>query len=211
DVPVTEPDVSVVEDIAEPVDQAAEPVDQAVEPAPDEQPGRQVHRMTVAQLARSIPVITGGIAWIEDFGEGPIDMLQILSSTLGAPDYLLVTEENLDPSLILAKFVQDAAYRICVNWVTRDAALAASERTLIVHQDWASQDAADIEASLVALQMRFFARKIDLGDAEDAAAITALSDLFHAAAGGAAAGQEATDGWTAVCLAHMTSPEMVLY
>ena len=99
DVPVSDPDVSVVED-------TADPIDQGVEPVPDEQPGRQVHRMTVAQLARSIPVITGGIAWIEDFGEGPIDMLQILSSTLGAPDYLLVTEENLDPSLILAKFVQ---------------------------------------------------------------------------------------------------------
>ncbi len=84
-------------------DDATSVVDVAVaDPEPTE-PGRQVHRMTIAQLARSIPVITGGIEWIEDFGDGPADMLKILYSTLGGPDFLLVTEENLDPSLIVAK------------------------------------------------------------------------------------------------------------
>ena len=33
----------------------------------------------------------------------------------------------------------------------------------------------------------------------------------YSAAEGAPPGQETTDGWTAVCLAMMTAPEMVLY
>jgi hypothetical protein len=75
--------------------------------------------MTIEQLARSIPVITGGIAWVEDFGQGPVDILAILSGTLGAPDYRLVVSENLEPSLVIAKFMQDASQRICAQWVTR--------------------------------------------------------------------------------------------
>ena len=179
----------------------------AVAPEPEADPGRQVHRMTVRQLARSIPVITGGIAWIEDFGAGPLDMLEILYPTLGGPDYLLVTEENLEPSLIIAKFVQDAAYRICATWVSRDKGRAPEDRTLTVHEDWSSMEDADVVESLVALQLRFFARKIDLDDPTDAAAMADLSALFHAAA----EGTSADAGWTAVCLAHMTAPEMVLY
>ncbi len=174
-------------------------------------PGRHVHRMTIAQLARSIPVITGGIEWTEDFGQGPIDMLKVLYYTLGGPDFLLVTEENLDPSLIIAKFVQDAANRICTKWVERDRALPAAERTLTVHAEWDSLHPDDVATSLRALQLRVFARKIDTDDPEDAAAISALSQLFFAAAGGAPAGDETDDGWLAVCLGLMTSPEMVLY
>jgi len=196
--------------VALPAD-ATSVVDVAVaDPEPTE-PGRQVHRMTIAQLARSIPVITGGIEWIEDFGDGPADMLKILYSTLGGPDFLLVTEENLDPSLIVAKFVQDAAYRICSMWVLRDRAAPAAERTLTVHEEWSSLDTADVDASLRALQLRFFARKMDPADPDDQAAIAALNTLFYSAAEGAPPGQETTDGWTAVCLAMMTAPEMVLY
>jgi hypothetical protein len=196
-------------DASAPAD-ATSGVDTVGEPEPSE-PGRQVHRMTIAQLARSIPVITGGIEWIEDFGEGPLDMLKILYPTLGGPDFLLVTEENLDPSLIIAKFVQDAAYRICTMWVLRDRAAPAAERTMTVHEDWSSLDAADVDASLRALQLRFFARKIDPTHPDDQAAIAALSTLFFSAAEAAPPGQETSDGWTAACLAMMTSPEMVLY
>ncbi|MDP6944924.1 MAG: hypothetical protein QF464_12300 [Myxococcota bacterium] len=184
----------------------SEPID-TVTPEP-EPTGRAVHRMTITQLASSIPVITGGIAWEEDFGEGPLDMLAILYDTLGGPDYILVTEENLDPSLIVAKFVQDATYRICAKWVERDKARTAQERTLIAHDDWSSRERDDVDASLRRLQLRFFARKIAPGDDD---AIGPLRTLFETAADAAPAGLETDDGWLAVCLAMMTSPEMVLY
>ena len=182
------------------------PTDVAIPP-----PGRQVHRMTIAQLARSIPVITGGIEWVEDFGEGPVDMLKLLYPTLGGPDFMLVTQENLEPSLIVTKFVQDAAYRICSMWVARDRAAAAADRTLVVHEVWPSMEESDVIRSLSALQLRFFARKIDMENPDDAAAIQALADVFYSAADAAPEFQAADDGWTAVCLALMTSPEMILY
>ena len=177
----------------------------SAEPAPT---GRAPRRLTVEQLARSIPVITGGLAWEEDFGEGPVDMLQLLSGTLGAPDYLLVTEESLEPSLIIAKFMTDAAHRVCARWIERDKTLPAAQRTLIVHDDWASMDAEDVEASLAQLHVRFFSRPIG---PDEVHVLAPWETLFFAAADAAPAGVAADDGWFAVCIGMMTSPETVLY
>lgn len=173
---------------------------------------RAAGRMTVETLARSIPVITGGLRWTEDFGGGvETDVLEALAPTLGAPDYLRVTEENLEPSLILAKFLNDAAQRLCVRWVERDEAAAAADRTLVVHPgDWAARDPAAVGAALRALQLRFFGRRVPEGAAGDAA-LEPLRALFQDASSTAAPGREARDGWLAVCIAHMTDPELVIY
>ncbi len=181
--------------------------DSADTPAADP-PGRAVHRMTIEQLARSIPVVTGGIAWTEDFGQGPVDILAVLSGTLGAPDYTLVVSENLEPSLVIAKFMQDASQRICAKWVSRDRALPAAQRTLIAHGDWSSVAEADVKRSLRALQLRFFARRVS---ATDDAPIADLYALFTEAAASAPTGQAAADGWLGVCIAMMTDPAFVLY
>ena len=171
-------------------------------------PSRAVHRMTVEQLMASIPVVTGGLTWEEDFGDGPQNMLEQLAPTLGAPDYVLVVEENLEPSMIIAKFVADAANRVCAKWIQRDRSLPAADRTLVVHEDWSSLDEDDVKASLRRLALRFFSRHVT---ADDDAAIAPLYDLFLAASGGAPAGKAADDGWLAVCLALMNDPEFVLY
>jgi hypothetical protein len=176
--------------------------------APAGPPGRAVHRMTIEQLARSIPVVTGGIAWTEDFGAGELDILALLSGTLGAPDYTLVVTENLEPSLVIAKFMQDASQRICAKWLTRDRDLPAAERTLITHADWSSTAEADVKQSLRALQLRFFSRRVAPGDD---APIADLYQLFTESAAAAPASQAADDGWLGVCIAMMTDPAFVLY
>ncbi|MCB9544398.1 MAG: hypothetical protein H6706_00720 [Myxococcales bacterium] len=174
-----------------------------------EQPlARSPGRMAIAQLARSIPVVTDGIRWTEDFGAGPTDMLEVLAPTLGAPDYLRVTQENLEPTLIVAKFVQDAAFRICGQWAQRDRAAAAGERSLVRDGDWDSLDEAHAKANLRALQLRFYARQV--ADDDDAP-IADLYELFENASSTAPAGRGALDGWTAVCIAMMTDPEFILY
>jgi hypothetical protein len=167
---------------------------------------RTVGRMTIEQLARSISVVTGGLRWTEDFGQGPVDMLEVLAPTLGAPDYLLVTEENLEPSIIVAKFLQDASHRICVRWIAEDRGKPQAERTFVRHADWDSLDAADVNTTLRALQLRFFARKVD-----DDEALRPLRTLFVNASSTAAPGNAARDGWLAVCIALMTDPEFILY
>jgi len=169
---------------------------------------RWTGRMTIEQLARSIPVVTDGLAWTEDFGNGPVDMLQVLAPTLGAPDYLRITEENLEPTLIIAKFLQDASQRICLRWVDRDMNQSPAERSLVRHDDWGSTDEALVRENLRRLQLRFYARHI--ADANDES-LDALHGLFVDASSTAPADRVARDGWLAVCIAMMTAPEFVLY
>lgn len=172
---------------------------------------RTAGRMRVEQIRRSLETITGGLRWEEDFGQGPTDMLRILGPTMGEPDYLLVTEENLEPSLIIAKFMQDASHRVCTRWLDRDAAADAGERTFVHHAEaWTSTAAADVDASLRGLMLRFFARYLPPDGSGDAA-IADLRELFVNASSTATAGSEARDGWLAVCIALMTDPEFVVY
>jgi hypothetical protein len=168
--------------------------------------------MTIDTLRRSIPTITNGINWEEDFGDGnQTDVLEALSATLGAPDYLLVTEENLEPSLIIAKFMQDASNRICPRWVERDRGEAAGMRSLVAHAgDWNSRAEADVKVALRALRLRFFGHRMPADGSQDAA-LADLIDLFNTASATSTPGREAQDGWLAVCIALMTDPEMVLY
>lgn len=178
------------------------------EPEPEARLDRAAGRMSIEQLARSIPVITDGLRWTEDFGAGEVDMLEVLSGTLGAPDYLRITEENLEPTLIIAKFLQDASQRICLRWVDRDRALPAADRSLVTHEDWASTDEAPVRENLRRLQLRFYARHI--ADPADPG-LDPLYRLFLDASSTAPADRAARDGWLAVCIAMMTDPEFVLY
>ncbi len=184
------------------------PDDGLLDPPAAQGPSRAVHRMTVEQLMASIPIVTGGLAWEEDFGAGPQNMLEQLAPTLGAPDYVLVTEENLEPSMIIAKFMADASNRVCAKWVQRDRAADPGERTLITHDDWSSLDQADVKTSLRRLMLRFFSRYVS---EDDDAAVAPLYGLFVAASSGAPAGKAADDGWLAVCMGLMNDPEFVLY
>jgi hypothetical protein len=166
-------------------------------------------RMTIEQLARSIPVVTGGLRWMEDFGTGPVDMLEVLAPTLGAPDYLLVTEENLEPTIIVAKFMQDASHRICTRWIEADRMATPAERTFVRHDDWDSLADADVNHTLRMLQLRFFAKHVP---ADQDAPIADLRELFQNASSTAATpANKARDGWLAVCIALMTDPEFILY
>ena len=98
-----------------------------------------------------------------------------------------------------------------MRWVERDRAAAAADRTLVVHAaDWESRDDAAVRAALRALQLRFFGRRLG-ADAAGDAVLEPLRALFQDASSTAAPGREARDGWLAVCIAHMTDPELVIY
>lgn len=169
-------------------------------------------RMRIDQIRRSLEVITGGLTWTEDFGQGETRMLDALGATLGEPDYLLVTEENLEPSLIVAKFMQDAAHRVCTRWVPAELARRPEERTLIRHDGPAdSLEPAQVRSALRTLLLRFFARAVPEARAADDETIGALYELFNNAASTAAEGRAAQDGWLAVCIGLMTDPEFTIY
>jgi hypothetical protein len=179
---------------------------------------RAPRRLTIAQLARSIEVVTGGLRWIEDLGQGPVDMLELLAPTLGAPDYRGVTHENLEPSLLLSKFVQDGAQRVCEAWVARDRDPALSAHTLVElstsSEGWVSREPRHVKANLERLLLVFFAYSAQgslPGDPEvDDPRVSALYELFELVS--AASPSDPTgDAWLAVCLALMTDPEFVMY
>ena len=193
--------------------------------APLPPPARAPRRLTVEQLTRAIPVLTGGVRWVEDFGQGPVDMLTFLAPTLGAPDYRGVTEELLEPTLLISKFVQDGAQRVCEAWVARDAAAPAAERSLVRHDDaaraWGDLDPVAVRANISRLLLRFFAYEARLELPGGDPRVEALYALFDAVAqtapaeaapaGGAGARGPARDAWLATCLALMTDPELLMY
>ena len=189
-----------------------------VEAPPDLIEPRAPRRVTVAQLARSIEGVTGGLRWIEDFGQGPVDMLEFLAPTLGAPDYRGVTHENLEPSLLLSKFVQDGAQRVCEAWVTLDRDPALSAHTLVelssAREGWESREPRHVKQNLERLLLVFFAYSAQgslPGEPEaDDPRVSALYELFELVSA-ASPSDPAGDAWLAVCLALMTDPEFVMY
>jgi len=175
-------------------------------------PIRHLRRVSVDQLARIIPTVTGGLRWVEDFGAGPVDILELLAPTLGAPDYRGVTVESLEPNLLMSKFLSDGAQRVCLAWVQRDRSAEPAGRTLVRHAapetEWGSLDAQQMRANLARLLLRFFAYTAE--PAEGNPRVEALASLFESVVA-VSPDDPAGDGWLAVCLALMTDPEFTLY
>ena len=103
------------------IDQSTAQTDQST--AQTSEANRPLRRMSLKQLAQSIPIVTKGIRWTEDFGQGEVDLLNLLAPTFGAADYLTITEENLEPNLLMAKFMNDASKRLCQRLVEREVRL----------------------------------------------------------------------------------------
>ena len=74
-------------------------------------------RLNVDQLGAAIWAATDGLKWAQD---GDEDLLETLSLTLGKPDYVEVTTENLESNVLFMKFLEDAAGSVCSQMVERD-------------------------------------------------------------------------------------------
>ncbi|MEZ4467376.1 MAG: hypothetical protein R3F43_23755 [bacterium] len=60
---------------------------------------------------------SGGTGWTETRGATEVDLFEELAATLGRPDYVQVTTEDLDPSALFLKFLDDAARSVCARTV----------------------------------------------------------------------------------------------
>jgi hypothetical protein len=79
-------------------------------PGLERENARDPRRLSHLQLTRSVAALMG-TTWIED----GFNVLGVLSSTLGDPDYQEITTENLDPSPLYVKFMEDMANNVCAN------------------------------------------------------------------------------------------------
>lgn len=176
------------------------------------QPSASPQRLSVAQLQDSMEVVLGGKTWMV----GSTNGFQSRRLTLGQPDFINNTDENLETSALYMKFMSDAARDGCKRAADADAALAAGARVLNRFSgltDTVSTNAAGIDANLRYLKLRFHGVKVAEGDA---ASIAGLRGLFTAAVSGAAGtgavdAADVKEGWRAVCVALLTAPEYHLY
>jgi hypothetical protein len=165
-------------------------------------------RLDVAQLQNAWAVALGkdkngnDITWrLPDTTPG----LARYQRTLGEPDYVQTTDLNHEPSLLYAKFMDDAARSVCDQALDADQLRTKKEeRVLLRHIEWTDTTSTTaIDANLRYLKLRFHGVRI-----ANAEAVKPLRDLFLAAAKGDKAARE---GWRTVCVALVTAPEFHLY
>jgi len=175
-------------------------------------PARQHRRMTIDQIRSSVATVTGGMVWTEVINGVSTDMLAALGPTMGAPDYLLVTEENLEPTLVVTKFMADMSKRLCPTWAVADRDKPLAERTFVSTQEnWFSIAEPDVRANLRRLEARFFGRWLPEDGSGDAAVDDAYTMFVAAGEGAPDDPTRAFNGWMAVCIAYFTDPDFVAY
>ncbi|MBH22932.1 MAG: hypothetical protein CMH57_00465 [Myxococcales bacterium] len=182
-----------------------------VEATPDpEAASRNLRRMTIDQLRDAIITSTGGLYWSDDRGR---DILEMLAPSLGVPNYIDTTAEDLEPSLVFQKFLGDASRAVCTEAIQNDLEMAPGDRVLVRGVEpgltWEQADEAQraaIDQSLRHMNLRLTGHYIPQGDEEE---LGRLRWLFRSATH--ATGGDAARGWRAVCVGLMTSPEFYLY
>lgn len=164
-------------------------------------PARGMRRMSYNQFASSLPITTGGTTWVE----GGVPVYPTLAASMGKPDYIYVTAENLEPNSLFQKFVSDGAQNVCQDVVKKDTALPADRKVLMRFAgagDRASSSPA-VQKNLEYLRLRFHGTR----PANDPV-LPALGQVFDKTIAG---GGTVDLAWSAVCVALIDHPDFLLY
>jgi len=162
-----------------------------------EAPTRARRRMDLDQLSTSLSRVTDGLGWTEGRPGAERDQFEELSRTLGKPDYVEMTTEDLEPSALFQKFLDDAARSVCAKVVDRDRERAPAERLL-------ARAGESVDVSLRRLLLRFHGRHLR-GDAPE---LEHWRWLVRSTAHVAGSEEEA---WRAVCVGLLTHPDFYSY
>jgi hypothetical protein len=158
--------------------------------------GKIARRLSVDQLRQSIPALFDGITWTTRGREQNV-MFDALSKTLGEPDYLGITAENLDASPLFAKFMDDMAGDVCTKAVARDESRPVGDRVLII-------DDTDVAKSLRVLRLKLHGLYVPEGSSEGLEDYLVLHQSVATTEG-------ASEAWKTVCVAMLTAPELMIY
>jgi hypothetical protein len=146
----------------------------------------------VDQLGNAIWTATDGLRWAQDNDD---DLLESLSLTLGKPDYVEITTENLESNVVFMKFLEDAAGSVCLQMVDRD--LEAGTHLLIAPNG-------EIDSQILHLLEKFHSRSV-LTDAQDVKQWRWLYDSALTISG------ETSAAWHTVCVALIRHPDFFTY
>ena len=196
--PPTTPPPSPTDDMPTPtpvaptVDPGAE-VDLAPPVEPPVPQMRARRRMNLDQLDAAFRRTSAGIGWTETRGNNEVNLFVELSATLGKPDFVQITTEDLDPSALFNKFLGDASRSICAKMVSRDENTPGPGLLIPARNG-------DSDAHLRALVLRFHNR--DLGpESADLAQWRFLVDSLEFL------DRPTAERWGAVCIALFTHPD----
>ena len=163
-----------------------------------EEPSRARKRMKLDQLDAAFTRSSGGITWTERRGGRDANQFVELSATLGKPDFIQVTTENLEASTLFQKFLDDAARSVCAKMILRDRS-GEAEAILL------TADAMDdtIRSNLRSLVYRFHNRNLE-PDSPDLEQWVWLFDSVRFV-------RDVDAGWNAVCVALFNHPDFYTY
>ncbi|MBK6686135.1 MAG: hypothetical protein IPG45_16800 [Deltaproteobacteria bacterium] len=176
-----------------PTDQG--PVDLDPPQAPLE--GKVARRITIDQLRQSIPALFDGITWTIGTGRNAREGFDQLSGSLGEADYIQATNENLEPTPLFAKFMDDMAGDVCAKAVARDATKPEGDRVVVASDS-------DVAASLRFLRLKLHGIYVPAGNTEGLEPYLELHQRLFESDG-------ANTAWIGVCVAMLTAPEMMTY
>lgn len=172
-------------------------------PVPEDGASRPWRRMNVDQLKASLEAVSGGIVWEED-GAAALDTL---APTLGKPDYAQSTREDLTPTLLFQKFLDDAATWTCDELLEREA-LGATAPVFLVYAglgDTFTTAPDAVNENLAHLVLRFHGRSVG----PDAIELEPWRFLFESSL--VVGGEDTKAAWKAVCTALVTHPDFYMY
>lgn len=169
---------------------------------PEPEPGiRSRQRLDLDQLDRALEDATG-FRWTD---AGDNAMLENLSSTLGKPDYIQTTLEDLTPSLLFHKFLDDAARSVCTRLMAAEVDRAPEDRIFLVAVDPLAPlaDADGTDETLSNALLRFHGRKWATDDLR--------LDVWRWLLGNTPASVDPLLPWTNVCVGLLTHPDFYAY
>lgn len=160
-------------------------------------------RMDLGQLDASIRKVTGGIGWDDERGT---PRFEVLSETLGAPDFVIGTPEDRSVSLLFLKFLEDAAGDVCTQLVDREAAGGKGNvyLTRVTVADTMQDDREGIEATIAEAVLRFHGRSFAPGDPQ----LEPWTFLYESATLVSGSSHE---GWRTLCVGLLTHPDFYTY
>ena len=164
----------------------------------NEEPYRNKKRMSVAQIQASMEKVSGGITWKSNNQF----LWEKYSRTLGVPDYQQSVTEDLSPSIMFQKFLDDAAVHTCTNWINNE--INNGERLFFSEIEPTDTDAVKTRLNIAYLQQRIHGQRID----PDAAIIDAYVEMHELVMQRTSNLQSA---WKTVCVGFFTHPDFYIY
>lgn len=161
---------------------------------------RALKRMSVAQTRASMEHLSGGITWTDEQS----NLWESYAETLGVADYQTRLRDNLDPSIMYQKFLEDAAVQTCSEWVSGEASGARSPRLFFLVGDPDATDAASVEANLIRLRKVVHGQTSGESDPVIANYQTLFDTVLRRTSDPVAA-------WTTVCVGLFTHPDFFTY